>query len=157
MPSPTRLRGVIAKETEHFRNRGWPSRIKRGAELKNRDRAGWRCLFGCQRHVPAPPVRPHDARACSRILVAFVSMQRTDFAWQIPGYLKLVPKSFADSQSRRFPYLCELCSRRRLENRRAQRDALRRPNSRLRATRLARLSIVPLRVLQCLVQEPWAG
>jgi hypothetical protein len=34
--------------------------------------AAWRCLVGCQSHVPALPVRPHDARARAQFLVASV-------------------------------------------------------------------------------------
>ena len=37
----------------------------------------WRCLVRCQSHVPVLPVRPHDARARARILVA--SFVLTDF------------------------------------------------------------------------------
>jgi hypothetical protein len=38
----------------------------------------WRCRVGCQRHVPAPPVRPHDARARRETHCPFFWIARTE-------------------------------------------------------------------------------
>jgi hypothetical protein len=39
---------------------------------------GWRRPVGYQRHVPVLPVRPHDARARARTLVALINFASAD-------------------------------------------------------------------------------